>query len=37
MESKLKSYGWFLVFAVVTKAVVAPMANSMNIPFIKNL
>lgn len=37
MESKIKSYAWFLAFAVATKIVVAPLARSMNIPFVKDL
>lgn len=37
METKLKSYAWFLAFAVATKIVVAPLARSMNIPFVKDL
>lgn len=37
MESKLKSYAWFLAFAIVTKVVVVPLATSMNIPFVKQL
>lgn len=37
METKLKSYAWFLAFAVATKIIVAPMARTMNIPFVKDL
>jgi len=37
METKLKSYAWFLAFAVATKIIVAPLARSMNIPFVKDL
>jgi len=37
VETKLKSYAWFLAFAVATKVIVAPLAKSMNIPFISQL
>ncbi len=37
MESKVKSYLWFLAFMVATQAVVVPLAKTMNIPFVKDL
>lgn len=37
MNQHLKAYAWFLAFAVATKVFVAPMAKSMNIPFVKDL
>jgi hypothetical protein len=37
MNQHLKAYAWFLAFAVATKVFVAPMAKTMNIPFVKDL
>lgn len=37
MKHYLKSYAIFLGFLVVTKVVVVPMAQSMSIPYLKDL
>lgn len=36
MSGHLKSYLFFLAFYVVTKAVVAPVINKMNLPVVGN-
>jgi hypothetical protein len=37
MNSHIKSYLWFLGFMVVTKAVVAPIAKQVGIPYVQDL
>lgn len=37
MESHLKAYGWFFVFMAVTKIVVKPIVDNMNIPLVKDI
>lgn len=37
MNAQVKSYLYFLAFAVGTKMIVVPLAKSMNIPFVKDL
>lgn len=37
MNQHVKSYLFFIGFMVLTRAVVAPVAKSMNIPFVKDL
>jgi hypothetical protein len=37
MKQHLVSYAWFLGFLIVTKAVVAPLAKSMSIPYGQDL
>jgi len=34
MEAHLKAYGFFLAFYLVTKIVVAPVVNKMNLPIV---
>lgn len=36
MNGHIKSYAFFFLFYVVTKAVVAPVVNKMNLPIIGN-
>lgn len=37
MESKLKAYGWFVGFMLVTAVVVRPIAQQMGIPLLKDI
>lgn len=37
MNAHIKSYLWFLAFAVATKVVVAPMAKQIGIPYVSDL
>jgi len=37
MNAQIKAYGFFLLFTVITAAVVKPMAKQANIPFLKDL
>lgn len=37
MHQTVKSYLYFLAFMAVTKMVVRPIANQMNIPVVKDL
>lgn len=37
MNAHLKAYAYFLLFAIATKVVVAPLGKSMNIPYVKDL
>lgn len=37
MEGHLKAYGWFLVFMAVTKIVVKPIADNLNVPLVKDV
>lgn len=37
MNSHIKSYVWFLVFALVTKVVVKPIATNLNVPLLKDI
>lgn len=37
MNAHLKAYLWFIGFTIATKAIVAPMAKTMNIPYVKDL
>ena len=37
MNAHVKSYLWFIAFMAVTKIVVKPVANSLNIPLVKDI
>lgn len=37
MTDHVKSYLWFLAFLAVTKIVVKPIADNMNIPLVKTI
>jgi hypothetical protein len=37
MNSTVKSYLYFLAFLAVTKMVVKPVANQMNLPLLKDI
>jgi len=37
MKAHLNAYLWFIGFTLATKIIVAPIAKSMNIPFVQDL
>jgi hypothetical protein len=37
MNAYVKSYATFVAFLLVTKIVVAPLAKSMNVPYLSDL
>lgn len=37
MNTHIKSYLWFLGFLAVTKIVIKPIAENMNVPLLKDL
>ena len=34
---KVKAFGWFMLYLVVAKAVVKPLATQFNIPYVKDI
>lgn len=37
MKAQLKAYAFFIGFAVLTKAVIVPLAKQVGIPFVSDL
>lgn len=37
MNANVKAYLWFIGFTLATKIIVAPIAKTMNIPYVQDL
>lgn len=37
MQAHLKAYGWFILYMAVTKIVIKPIADNLNVPLIKDV